>query len=206
MASSPVLAPARTFDRRIYIPWGVDGTAATIDAMGQQAVLGSRDLIVRLITRDVIEGIPGRDHDKIARRIFSWLQDQGSGERSGVKFINDPHRTEQVRAPWWTLCVEGSGDCNSAFATASAAMLLSVGVPCFFRTVATDASRPMSFSHVYTVAQVRGRELPLDSSVSFSAPGSEPKYMTRIRDWPIVFFDEDDGSGGFFARLRRFLS
>lgn len=171
--------------------------------MARQAVLGSRDPVIRLLAKELIDGIPGRDHGAVARRFFYWLQDGGSGERSGLKFLNDPYRTEQVRAPWWAIFVEGSGDCNSGFATSIAALLMSVGIPCFFRTVAADSSRPRSFSHVYTVALVRGRELPLDASVSFSSPGSEPTEISRKKDWHIHVFDEDDTGGGLMGWLRR---
>jgi len=207
-AGRPPAGEVRPFDRRIKIPYGDAGTAATIREMAEQAVLGSRDPIVRLVTKDVISGVPGRDHRAVAIRLFEWLQDSGSGERSGVKFVNDPYRTEQVRAPWWTLVVEGAGDCNSGFSTALAAMLLSVGIPCFFRTVAADSSRRHLFSHVYTVASIRGKDLPLDASVSFSSPGSEPTEISRSKDWPISVFDEDDGNGrryGFLSALRGFL-
>ncbi len=199
----------RPFDTRLWIPYGDEGTAATIKEMGRQAVLGSRDPIVRLITHEVMEGIPGRDHGTIAKRFFYWLQDHGSGEASGLKFVNDPYRTEQVRAPWWALLIEGAGDCNSGFSTTLAAMLMAVGIPCFFRTVAADTSRPDSFSHVYTVAIIRGVELPLDPSVSFATPGSEPSEISRKKDWSIHVFDENDSGnkgsavGGFLGWLRR---
>lgn len=200
------LPTGRPFDTRIQIPYGEAGTAATIKEMARQAVLGSRDPIIRLLAREVMEGIPGRDHEAVAKRFFYWLQDGGSGEKSGLKFINDPYRTEQVRSPWWATLLEGAGDCNSGFSTSLAAMLMSVGIPCFFRTVAADASRPDSFSHVYTVAVIRGRELPLDASVSFSSPGSEPSEITKKKDWRIHVFDEDDGLGGLTGWLRRLVA
>lgn len=196
----------RPFDTRIQIPYGDAGTAATIAEMSRQAVLGSRDPIVRLLAKEIMRGIPGRDHEAVAKRFFYWLQDEGSGEKSGLKFINDPYRTEQVRAPWWAMLIEGAGDCNSGFSTSIAALLMSVGIPCFFRTVAADARRPDSFSHVYTVAVIHGKELPLDASVSFSYPGSEPTEITKKRDWRINVFDEDDGVGGFMGWIRRLVA
>lgn len=196
----------RPFDTRIQLAGSGDEiTAGTIQEMSRLAIDGSRDPLVRLMAIDILDGVQGRDHDAVARRFFSWMQDQGSGERSGVKFVNDPFRTEQVRCPWWTLVVEGCGDCNSAFATTVAALLLSVGVPCFFRTVAADPGRPSSFSHVYTVANIRGVELPLDSSVAFSMPGSEPTQITRQKDWPIRHYEEDDlhrGAGSLLSWIK----
>lgn len=182
----------RPFDDRISIRSGEGGTEDTIREMARQAVLGSRDLIVRLVARDILEGIAGRDHEAIARRFFYWLQDRGSGERSGLKFQNDPWRTEQVRAPWFCLTVEGAGDCNSGHSTAMCALLMSVGVPCFFRTVKADPTRQDQYSHVYSVAMIRGRPLALDTSVPFSAPGSEPRAIYGHRDWMIPMFEQDD--------------
>lgn len=185
---------ARLFDRRIAIPSGEAGTAATIAEMERLAVKGGRDVAVRLMALDIIEGIPARDHRKVAERIFQWLQDNGSGEKSGVKFVNDPFRVETVQDPWITLFVTGCGDCNSAHSTTSAALLLSVGIPCMFRTVKADPRRPDSYSHVYTVALVRGEPVAMDTSVPFSTFGSEPKTITGKRDWPIRVekFVEDD--------------
>lgn len=185
----------RPFDRRIAIRTGDLGTADTIREMARLAVKGSRDIPVRLMALEIIKGVPGRDHAAVARRIFHWMQDKGSGERSGVKFVNDPHRTETIQEPWITLFVTGAGDCNSAHSTTMAALLMSVGVPAFFRTVRVDPGRPHLFSHVYAVANVRGKALAMDTSVPFSTPGSEPETVYGTRDWPIDVFDEDDFSG-----------
>ncbi len=192
---------ARAFDRRVAIRDGDYGTEDTIREMARLAVDGSRDLVVRLMAIQIIgeaagrEGVKGRDHEGIARRVFHWMQDGGSGERSGVKFVNDPWRTETVQAPWITLCVSGAGDCNSAHATTNCALLLSVGIPCFFRTVKVDPGRPNLFSHVYAVANIRGRPLALDSSVAFSTPGSEPQAVYGSRDWPLDIYVQDDYVG-----------
>jgi hypothetical protein len=182
----------RSFDTRISIRNGVGGTEDTINEMARLAFMGSRDQIVRILTERAIRGVQGRDHRAVATRLFYWLQDRGSGEKSGVKFVNDAFRTEQVRAPWWTLIIGGAGDCNSAFSTTLAAMLMSVGIPAFFRTVKADPQRPNSFSHVYCVASIDGEDLALDASVPFSSPGSEPAVIYGQRDWPINYKEEDD--------------
>lgn len=197
---------SRPFDRRERIRHGFRGTSDTIKLMWREAIQGSRDPIVRLMAVEILCGVKGRDHENIAKRFFYWMQNRGEGERSGIKFFNDGHMTEQVRAPWWLLCVEGGGDCNSGFSTTMAALLLSVGIPCFFRTVAVDPSRPNSFSHVYTVAKIRGKNLALDASVPFSSPGSEPTHVTRYQDWPMEFFVEDDSGGGLSGWLRRLFA
>jgi len=185
----------RPFDRRIAIRTGDLGTADTIHQMSRLAIKGSRDIPVRLLALNIIKGVPGRDHGAVARRIFQWMQDKGSGERSGVKFVNDPFRTETIQEPWYTLFVSGAGDCNSAHSTTTAALLMSVGVPAYFRTVRVDPQRPHLFSHVYAVADIRGKPLAMDTSVPFSEPGSEPEAIFGVKDWLVHVFDEDDFSG-----------
>lgn len=169
--------------------------------MEKLAVMGGRDPLVRLIGLELIDGVAGRDHEGICRRVFHWAQSKGPVEKfmggRGIKFVNDPYQVEGVRAPWWILLVEGAGDCNSSHAVACAALLLSLGIPCKFRTVAADPRRSQEFSHVYLVAMPRGRELAMDTSVNFSTPGSKPKRISRVKDWPIRVsaYDEDDRGG-----------
>lgn len=190
---------ARPFDRRISIPHGPRGTKLTIDQMRRLAAKGGRDFLVRLfVLEEVLGGVKGRDHMRIAQRIFDWVQDKGSGERSGVKFVNDPHRVETVQEPWLTLLVTGAGDCNSAHATAVAGMLMSVGVPAGFRTVAADPRRPGSMSHVYALAIVRGKKIAMDTSVPFTTIGAQPARITAVKDWVIdvdSYVEDDWGSG-----------
>jgi hypothetical protein len=188
----------RPFDRRLTIPNGVAGTAETIREMAALASRGGRDLVVRLIGLEIIEDVPGRDHLSICRAIFNWLQDRGRTYNTGIKFVNDPYGVETVQDPWITLTITGCGDCNSAHSTTSAALLLALGVPCFFRTIKVDPERPELFTHVYTVARVRpykdfkGGDVAMDTSVPFSTLGSEPKANFGFRDWMIPIPDEDD--------------
>lgn len=181
----------RAFDRRLRIRTGDLGTADTIREMARLASRGARDPIVKLKVIDVLEGVKGRDGKAVATRLFEWMQDRGSGERSGVKFTNDAWHVEQVWEPWMTLTVTGSSDCDD-FATTMCAMLMAVGVPCFFRTVKVNEKQPDMFSHVYAVAALRGGGFALDASVPFTKPGQEPKTKFGSRDWPIEVYEEDD--------------
>jgi hypothetical protein len=181
----------RAFDRRVKIASGDWGTGETIREMARLAAMGARDPIIKLKAIDILEGIKGRDQEGIARRFFDWMQDRGSGEKSGVKFTNDAWHVEQVWAPWMTLTVSGSSDCDD-FSTTMCALLLSVGVPCFFRTVKVNPQQPDLFSHVYAVALLKGKKLALDASVPFTRPGQEPKTKFGVRDWAIETPEEDD--------------
>lgn len=183
---------SRPFDRRKRIRSGAFGTKETVAEMVRLSTKGARDLVVKLLVVDALEGVKGRDHEAVCRRIFDWVQDGGSGERSGLKFLNDAWQVEQVWEPWIVLCVGGAADCDD-HATATSAFCMSVGVPCFIRTVKVNPDRPDLFSHVYAVAVLRdGRELPLDTSVPHAKPGTEPKTKFGTRDWPIAVPEEDD--------------
>lgn len=200
---------ARPFDRRVTIGLGDQGTADTIGYMRQLAIDGGRDILVRLHALEILDeyGVRGRDHRAICEAFFHWAQSKGLKERRGaghgagrvgLKFVNDPVQVERVEEPWITLGVTGSGDCNSVHAETLAALLLSVGVPCMFRTIAADPRRKNLFSHVYCVALVRGEPLAMDTSVNFSSPGYEvPSYKVfKKKDWEIVpgTVEEDDWS------------
>jgi hypothetical protein len=190
---------ARAFDRRIDIPEGNAGTRRTVEEMARLAAKGGRDPIVRLIAQDMTRDIPGRDHLRIACRVFEWGQDRGFAYDTGIKFQNDPVHVEQLADPWLVLAVLGAGDCDD-FTTTCCAVLLSLGVPCFIRTVMVDASRPHLYSHVYAVAAIRpykgrkGGRLALDCSVPFTRPGDEPRAVFGTRDWPIDIPVESDWS------------
>lgn len=182
---------ARPFSRRVLIRDGVDGTADTIAQMSRQARQGSTDVLVRLWAIELLDRyelrtgqhINGRDHEGIARAFFEELQEGGPGSNL-VRFQNDPDRTERNESPWIQLGTSGKVDCNNQ-ATLMAALLMSVGIPAAFRTVMTDVRRPDQFSHVYTLARVKGRFIPVDTSVPFARFGSEPRATYGVKTWEI---------------------
>lgn len=190
---------ARPFVRKVQIRDGVHATTDTVREMTRLAAKGAHDVLVRLYTVDAIDEmgqrmgrpIQGRDHRGIAIALYYWLQDRGAGDRSGMKFLNDSYRAEVLFDPALVLGAFGSGDCDD-FTITLAAMLMSVGVPCFIRTTKVDARRPDLFSHVYLVADLKDGELPLDASVGFSKPGSQPTSTYGYKDWPIPFKIESD--------------
>lgn len=76
-------------------------------------------------------------------------------------------------------------DCDG-FATYAAAMLLSLGIPVSFVTVAADASDPTRYSHVYIAAYPEGKRIALDCSHG-DYPGWEcPDTYHMKKEWPIT--------------------
>lgn len=211
---------ARPFDRRVSIGDGDQATADTIYYMRDFAIRGARDVIVRLMMLEIMDryGVRGRDHRAICEAVFEWSQSKRSQDADterrasrGFKFVNDGLHVERVEEPWISLCVTGAGDCNSVHATSIAAMLMSVGIPCKFRTIGVDKRRPNQFSHVYCVAMPRGQDLAMDTSVPFSTPGFEvsPDKVFKKKDWAITpgsVVEDDWGLGSGLSLFRGLVS
>lgn len=77
------------------------------------------------------------------------------------------------------------GDCDD-FVTYGAALLIALGVPVAFATVAADMQAPEQYTHVYLVAYpVGGVRTPLDLSHG-QYVGWEVAPVTRLREWPVT--------------------
>lgn len=76
----------------------------------------------------------------------------------------------------------GVEDCDG-WNMLGACLLTLSNIPCSLATIAADSERPREFSHVYTVAYVDGKRIPLDFShgphIGWEAPHS------RIKEWQI---------------------
>lgn len=77
-------------------------------------------------------------------------------------------------------CVR-QGDCDD-FSAYTASLLLALGIPCKFVTVAADSAAPDQFSHVYVAAYPAGQRIALDTSHG-DYPGWETKAYKRIQEW-----------------------
>jgi transglutaminase-like putative cysteine protease len=97
--------------------------------------------------------------------------------RDSIYFLNDPAGTEWLQSPRATLDA-GAGDCDDR-ATLLASMLQSFGVRSRFKVIAVDRRRPGSFSHVYLVADVSGRQVPLDPTYPDNEMGFEHRDPFR---------------------------
>ncbi len=77
-----------------------------------------------------------------------------------------------------------SGDCDD-FSTYAASLLVALGVPCAFCTVAASAASPTDYSHVYVVAYVDGVRMPVDCSHGAVVGWEAPNMFDRRREWPV---------------------
>lgn len=75
------------------------------------------------------------------------------------------------------------GDCDD-FVTYGASLLIALGVPVAFATVAADAGSN-DYTHVYLVAYPLGMRTPLDLSHG-QYIGWETQNVSRLREWPVT--------------------
>lgn len=154
------------------LPSGDHGTRKTVAAMRQLVATGARDVTLRAAVLRVLRARATRDHD-VAAQLRAWFE----FVRDAIKFVHDPVGGEWLQSPRYTLEL-GAGDCDDR-AVLLAAGLQAFGVRTSFKVVALDPARPDSFSHVYVVAHLGGRDVPLDPTYRDTALGAEPFRPTR---------------------------
>jgi len=152
--------------RRGRLPPGTAGTRVTLDMMRALARKGGQDVAVRERALAILRaaGVAGHDFAGEVRALFSWVRDR-------VRFVRDPAGVEWLQAPRYTL-ERGYGDCDDK-ATALAAMLLAVGHPAALRLRAVGF-RSGTLSHVYVLAKLAGRWVPLDPTWAGTPFGEAP--------------------------------
>lgn len=154
-----LLLPTQQRRRAIIgrLPPGAAGTRATLVMMQRLAREGARDPAVIEAARDILRRAGVRGHDVLGevRALFTFARDR-------VRYTRDPVGVELLQTPARTLRTL-VGDCDDK-STLLAALLHAVGHPAqlLFRAVAANPSRPGMYSHVYVVANVAGRRVPLD--------------------------------------------
>jgi transglutaminase-like putative cysteine protease len=161
------------------LPPGDAGTHKTLAIMQQLARAGALNRTVRETAIDVIRNAGTAPHDTPGElaALFAFVRDR-------VRFTGDIAGVETLQAPHYTLRVM-AGDCDDR-AVLLVAMARSVGLDANlrFRVIAANPGRPGTWSHVYAVANVRGREIALDPTYPSSRMGWQHPTPSRIGDFP----------------------
>lgn len=134
---------------------------------------GARHALVRATAIDVVRAAGARGHDpeRQLSALFRWVRD-------AVLFVGDVAGTQTVQSPLYTLHVM-AGNCVQR-AVLLAALARSIGLRANLRLRAIAASpRSNAFSHVYVVANVSGRDVPLDPTYGTAVEGYEYPYARR---------------------------
>jgi len=159
-------------------------TAQTIERMTQYAAAAARSPKIREAALAAAGGFSSQASQ--AGAIWKWIRDRvrfRTDAETARPLTEDPENTEVLIPPQCLLqMARPSGDCDD-FSMLAAAMLLSLGIPASFRTVAADPASDR-YSHVYVIAQTAEGRLALDCSHG-RYPGWEVKAAGKARDWGI---------------------
>ena len=162
------------------LPPGDAGTRKTVAIMAQLAQAGALRRDVRETAISIIRSAGTAPHDTPGEldALFRYVRDQ-------VRFTGDIAGVETLQAPHYTLRVM-AGDCDDK-AVLLAALARSVGISASlkFRVIAANPNQPGTYSHVYVVASVRGKEFALDPTYSSSRMGWQHPRPSRIGDFPL---------------------
>jgi len=166
--------------RRIPLPRGDAGTRMTLGYMQRLAVDGSKDLEVRSAAIEALDRYGAPSHEPFAAlgAIYRFVRDQ-------IRFVPDPVGTQAIQSPRATLHFR-AGNCAQR-ATLLASLARSVGIPAGlkFRVIAANPRYPEAFSHVYVVANVGGKQIPLDPTYPNVPAGYEYPRRTRVGDFQL---------------------
>jgi transglutaminase-like putative cysteine protease len=162
------------------LPPGDAGVRKTVAMMGQLAQAGALRREVRETAISIVRAAGTAPHDtpNELEALFSFVRDQ-------VRFTGDIAGVETLQAPHYTLRVM-AGDCDDK-AVLLAALARSVGIAASlkFRVIAANPNARGTYSHVYVVANVRGKEFAMDPTYSSSRMGWQHPSPSRIGDFPL---------------------
>lgn len=161
------------------LPAGDAGTGKTLAIMRALALEGSRQLEVREAAISIVReaGVPAHDRWGELRALFNWVRDR-------VRFTADIADVETLQGPRYTLHTM-AGDCDDR-ATLLVALARSIGVPADlkFRVIAANPRSPRGFSHVYAVANMGGKSVPMDPTYSSNPLGWQYPNPYRVAEVP----------------------
>ena len=162
-----------------------DGQVADTIALMRGYVLADRDSPQ---VQQAVQAALSRDPDPVnavfqhVKGMVAFVQDAEIAQS-----WNDPDIVEVLIRPvdMVDLGSVAQGDCDD-FVMLGSAMLLHLGIPVQFVTVAADPRDPTRFSHIYLAAYVDGQRIPLDTSHG-EYPGWEvpdDRVFTK-REWRV---------------------
>lgn len=159
-------------------------TAQTIGRMAEYAGAASTSAIVRQAALTAAAEFSSQASQ--AGAIWKWIRERihfRTDEETARPIAADPENTEVLIPPEHLLrMARPAGDCDD-FSMLAAAMLISLGIPASFRTVAADPASDR-YSHVYVIAHTEEGRLPMDCSHG-RFPGWEVRATGKARDWRI---------------------
>ena len=151
----------------------------TLDQMRRLALEGAQQFGVRHTALRILQAAGVQGHDTLAelQAFYLFVRDRITfrGDIAGVETLQSPRATLEFRA----------GDCDDkAILLVALARAVGINATLAFRVAALNPVRPGSFSHVYVVAKVAGRDIPLDPTYGNTPMGWEPRHRFRMSEVP----------------------
>lgn len=165
---------------------GDSGVEQTINEMRGLVDAALRDPSIIRTATDIVRSVQAFDDVGEANALYEWV-------RRNIRFTKDPVNKEKLYPPAELLKIR-AGDCDD-ISMLMATLLMAVGYPARFVTVAASQSDPEQFSHVYVEGEVAGRWIPMDPARFDSEFGMAPPVVTRSRWWSVVDSSYGDLSG-----------
>jgi hypothetical protein len=174
--------------------WPDQRVADTITVMCQYAVEDAGDALVQEDAQSALAlggGDPLLGVWKLCKERFLFLQDEELSEGTDLPEVVKAGVVEVLIRPrdvarMWRLGMQPLEDCDG-YSTFAACLLLALGIPCAFCTVAVDPRDPTEYSHVYLVAYSNGERMAIDASHGKYAGWECPNPFGKRREWNVEY-------------------
>lgn len=162
----------------------------TIALMSQYALEDSRTLPIQAEARQALAASPGATPEEA---VFNWVRSRTTflpDDATAAPLRLDPPVVEVLIRPvdLAAMCsgsgCRRAGDCDD-YSMYGASLLMALGRPVSFVTVAADPVAPDRFSHVYLASYPNGERIPLDISHGPAVGWETPNYSRR-KEWPVT--------------------
>jgi hypothetical protein len=174
--------------------WPDARVADTIRVMCQYAVEDSQSALIQEDAQSAVAlggGDPLLGVWKLCKERFRFTQDVEMSEGTDLPQQVKNDIVEVIIRPvdlskMWRMSLQPVEDCDG-YATYAACLLLALGVPCYFCTVAVDPRIPDEYSHVYLVAYRNGDRIAVDASHGKYCGWECPNPFGKRREWAVEF-------------------
>lgn len=135
-----------------WIPDGIAGIGATLDAMVALTRQYRTNLTIRNLAEQIVSAVPGKSWYGEAEAIQNWV-------RNNIRYTMDVADVETLKSPV-ALLFDRFGDCDD-MSMLSGALLSSIGHP--VRYVATG-SNGMDYDHVFLQTKIGNRWIGVETT------------------------------------------
>lgn len=128
-------------------------------------------------TAEVANLLRGKNDYETAKNVWRFVV-------AVLTYVEDKAGHEKVRGPAYTF-KKGTGDCKN-FSIATSSLLKNLGIKHKFRF--TGYQLGGSYEHVYIVAKIKGREVPIDTTLKYPTFDYEEPYSFKLDKMPRITY------------------